>query len=102
MVVGRLGGGADGVDEREGGGEVVQLDRGHQDVTLPGPVQPLLLERGVDVGLGEHGLAHGCVMSSGRTAASNSSSVSRPSSSAASLSVVPSLCAFLATSAALS
>ena len=75
VVVGRLGGGADGVDEGEGGGEVVQLDRGDQDVALAGPVQVLLLERGVDVGLGEHGLAHGCVISSGRTAASNSSSV---------------------------
>ena len=51
------------------------LTVGHQDVTLAGPVQVLLIERGVDIGLGEHGLAHGCVMSSGRTAASNSSSV---------------------------
>ena len=45
VVVGRLGGGADGVDELEGGGEVVQLDHGHQDVTLAGPVQVLLVER---------------------------------------------------------
>ena len=59
----------------EGGGEVVQLDRRHQDVALAGPVQVLLVERRVDVGLGQDRLAHGCVMSSGRTAASNSSPV---------------------------
>ena len=75
VVVGRLGGGADGVDEGEGGGEVVQLDRRHQDVALAGPVQVLLVQRGVDLGLCQHGLAHGCVISSGRTAASNCSSV---------------------------
>ena len=75
VVVGRLGRRADGVDELEGGGEVVQLDRGDEDVALPGPVQALLVERGVDVGLREHRLAHGCVMSSGRTAASNCSAV---------------------------
>ena len=59
----------------ERGGEVVQLDRGDEHVALAGPVQALLLERGVDLGLREHGLAHGCVMSSGRTAASNCSAV---------------------------
>ena len=44
VVVGRLGGGADRVDEGKGGREVVQLDRGDQDVTVAGPVQSLLLE----------------------------------------------------------
>ncbi len=102
VVIGRLGRGPDRVDEGERGGEVVQLDRRHQDVVLACPVQVLLLERRVDVGPGEHGLTHGWVISSARTAASNSSLGEEPSSSAASRSVVPSLCAFLATFAALS
>ena len=101
-MVGRLGGGADGVDEGQGGGEVVQLDRRDQRVALAGPVQLLLFELRVDLGQGEHRLPHGCVISSGRTAASNSSPVSSSSSSAASRSVLRSLCAFLATFAALS
>ena len=101
-MVRRLGGGTDDVDEGEGGGEVVQLDRRLQDVALAGPVQLLLLELGVDVGCAEQRLPHGWVISSGRTAASNSSPVSSPSSSAASRSVLRSLCAFLATFAALS
>ncbi len=102
MVVGRLGGGADRIDEGEGGGKIVQLDRGRQHVTLAGPPQVLLLELGVDVGLREDGLSHGCVISSGRTARSNSSPVMRPSSITASRSFVRSLCAFLAAFAALS
>ena len=75
VVVGRLRGGTDRVDEGEGGGEVVQLDGGHEDVALAGPVQVLLVQRGVHLALWQQGLAHGCVISSGRTAASNSSSV---------------------------
>ena len=73
-----------------------------QLVTYARPVEALLLEGRVDLCGDEHRLAHGCVMSSGRTAASNSSAVRKPESSAASRSVVPSLWAFLATSAALS
>ena len=102
VMVGRLGRSPDGVDEGEGGREIVQLDRRHQDVALAGPVQLLLLEGGVDVGRAEQRLPHGWVISSGRTAASNSSPVSSSSSSAASRSVLRSLCAFLATFAALS
>ena len=101
-MVRRLGGGTDDVHERKGGSEVVQLDRRHQDVALAGPVQLLLLELGIDVGGAEQRLPHGCVISSGRTAASNSSPVSSSSSSAASRRVLRSLCAFLATFAALS
>ena len=102
VVVGRLGRGADGVDERERGGEVVQLDRRDELVVFARPVQVLLFERRIDVGLRQHGFTHGWVMSSGRTAASNCSAVRWPSASAASLSVEPSLWAFFATSAALS
>ena len=102
MMVGRLGRGTHGVDEAEGGGEVVQLHRGRELVTVACPGDALVDHRPVDVVVGEQGLPHGCVMSSGRTAWSNSSAVSSPSSRAASRSVVRSLCAFLATLAALS
>ena len=101
-MVGRLGRRTDRVDEAEGGGEVVQLDRGAQLVALAGPGDVLFGQRLVDVVVGEQGLPHGWVMSSGRTASSNCSAVSSPSSSAASRSVVRSLCAFFATLAALS
>lgn len=48
------------------------------------------------------GSTHGCVISSGTTAASNSSPVKNPRLNAASRSVERSLCAFFATWAALS
>src|SRR5580692_616177 len=102
MVVGGLGGGADLVDEGQRPGEVAQRHGGGELVVLAHPVNALLGQRGVDVSGREDRFAHGWVISSGRTAASNCSAVRYPRARAASRSVVPSLWAFLATSADLS
>src|SRR5450755_1861775 len=102
MVVGGLGGGADLVDEGQRRGEVAQRHGGGELVVLALPGDPLFGQRCVDVGRREHRFAHGWVISSGRTAASNCSAVRYPRARAASRNVVPSLWAFLATSADLS
>ena len=49
VMVGRLGRRAHGVDEAEGGGEVVQLDRGRELVAVAGPGDVLVDQRLVDV-----------------------------------------------------
>src|ERR1700732_1399314 len=75
MVVGGLGGGADLVDEGQRPGEVAQRHGGGELVVLALPGNPLLGQRGIDLGGSEHGFAHGWVISSGRTTASNCSAV---------------------------
>ena len=73
------------------------------EVSFLSPPRSVALEPSLDNGLIESlRTRHGCVMSSGTTAASNSSALKKPKLKAASRSVVRSLCAFFATLAALS
>ena len=102
VVVRRLRRRTDPIDEGQGLGEVVQLDIRLQLVTDAIP-EDVLFRSATSTSSGDSGrLSHGCVISSGRTAASNCSAVRKPSSSAASRNVDPSLWAFLATWADLS
>ena len=98
VVVGRLGGGADRVDEGQGGGEVVQLDRRDELVALAGPVRCCCSASAASTsaGVSTGSLTGGSSPRGARRRRTPRRSGS-PSASAASRSVVPSLCAFLAT-----